>query len=62
MDNPELMKICRGCGGRVTKSIVDTCPLCNGSKGFLLDGGVIEKSTNVENMEKRTSKMGFDRN
>jgi len=57
VDNPGLMKICRGCGGRVPKSIVDTCPLCDGSKGFLLDGGVIEKSTNVENIEKPQSTL-----
>jgi hypothetical protein len=52
MNNSGLMKICRGCGGRVPKNIVDSCPLCNGSKGFLLDGGIIEKATNVENIEK----------
>lgn len=52
MDSPELMKICRGCGGRVPEIVVSPCPLCKGSKGFLLDGGVIEKSTNVEKKEK----------
>ena len=52
MDNSGLMKICRGCGGRVPKSIVDSCPLCNGSKGFLLDGGIIEEPTKVEKKEK----------
>jgi len=48
VDSPGLMKICRGCGGRVAKMVVSPCPLCNGSKGFLLDGGIVEKSTNAE--------------
>ena len=48
---PELMKICRGCGGRVPKSTLLPCPLCNGSKGFSLDGGIIEDPTKVENKE-----------
>ena len=52
MNNPGLMKICRGCGGRVPEIVVDTCPLCNGSKGFLLDGGIIEDPTKVEKKEK----------
>ena len=53
MNNSELMKICRGCGGRVSKMVVDPCPLCNGSKGFLLDGGIIEKPTNAEKKEEQ---------
>jgi len=57
VDSPGLMKICRGCGGRVAKMVVSPCPLCNGSKGFLLDGGIIEKATNVENTEKPQSTL-----
>jgi len=51
---PELMKICRGCGGRVPKSVLVPCPLCNGSKGFTLDGGIFENPTIIkaENKEK----------
>jgi len=52
MNNSELMKICRGCGGRVPEIVVDTCPLCNGSKGFLLDGGIIEEPNKIEKKEK----------
>jgi len=51
---PELMKICRGCGGRVPMSVLVPCPLCNGSKGFALDGGIFENPTIIkaENKEK----------
>jgi len=51
---PELMKICRGCGGRVPKSVLVPCPLCNGSRGFSLDGGIFEIPTKIkaENKEK----------
>jgi len=51
---PKLMKICRGCGGRVPMSVLVPCPLCNGSKGFALDGGIFENPTIIkaENKEK----------
>jgi len=54
VNKSELMKICRGCGGRVPQTVLVPCPLCNGSKGFSLDGGIIEEPTTIkaENKEK----------
>ena len=46
------MKICRGCGGRVPLSILVPCPLCNGSKGFCVDGEIIEEPTTIIEKEK----------
>jgi len=53
---PELMKICRGCGGRVPKSVLVPCPLCNGSRGFFLDGGIVEIPTTIKEAENKELK------
>jgi hypothetical protein len=46
-EEPELMKICRGCGGQVPESRKAPCPLCGESKGFANDRGIVESHISV---------------